>query len=204
MPFHDPRTPQRDRLAGRDPFARRDPMAERDLLAKNLRSAWQRDTLFDEFGGDLTKLTGSVGVNASNHRDDNAKVQALLARAGHLDLGRTEGPTGWGLFTVDKAITQFQKANDLKPDGRITPNGPTIAKLGQAAGVGAGAGTEKKSAAEPGLPVAQPGQTIAQASGTSGPGTSSGAVRVPTPTAKQPFPIGAPVLGLEKPPCVQK
>ena len=77
----------------------------------------------------MTNLSSSVGVNGTNRRSDNAKVQALLARANHLKLARTQGPTGYGLFTLDNAINSFQRDHGLKIDGRIDPGGPTIQKL---------------------------------------------------------------------------
>ena len=61
-----------------------------------LREAWKAGAgLFDLFGEEPVKIKEPVGPDAPNRRPDVAKVETFLDRAGHLDLARTEGPTGY-------------------------------------------------------------------------------------------------------------
>ncbi len=74
-------------------------------------------------------LDSDVGLGFPTRRADNIKVQTILGNAGDLDLAKTDGPTGWGLYTLDDAIRGYQKRNDLKVDGWLRPGGPTITKM---------------------------------------------------------------------------
>jgi len=74
-------------------------------------------------------LDSDVGLGYPTRRADNIKVQTILGNAGDLDLAKTDGPTGWGLYTLDDAIRSDQKRNDLKVDGWLRPGGPTISKM---------------------------------------------------------------------------
>ncbi len=74
-------------------------------------------------------LDADVGLGYPTRRADNIKVQTILGNAGDLDLAKTDGPTGWGLYTLDDAIRSYQKRNDLKADGWLRPGGPTISKM---------------------------------------------------------------------------
>ena len=74
-------------------------------------------------------LDADVGLGYPTRRADNIKVQTILGNAGDLDLAKTDGPTGWGLYTLDDAIRSYQERNDLKIDGWLRPGGPTIAKM---------------------------------------------------------------------------
>ncbi len=74
-------------------------------------------------------LDSDVGLGFPTRRADNIKVQTILGNAGDLDLAKTDGPTGWGLYTLDDAIRSYQKRNDLKVDGWLRPGGPTISKM---------------------------------------------------------------------------
>jgi hypothetical protein len=74
-------------------------------------------------------LDSDVGPSYPTRRADNIKVQTILGNAGDLDLAKTDGPTGWGLYTLDDAIRGYQKRNDLKVDGWLRPGGPTISKM---------------------------------------------------------------------------
>lgn len=58
-----------------------------------------------------------------------AKVETLLDRAKSLDLGKTDGPTGYAGERLFDGIRDFQKRNGLKVDGRLNPGGPTLAGL---------------------------------------------------------------------------
>lgn len=117
------------------PFREED--IDADGPAEAMRAAWQKNRLFDDFGGELASLRSSVGKFSTNHRDDVAKVEGLLNKTGHLDLAHEDGPTGWGMFTVENAIEDFQKNKGLKRDGRIFPEGPTITQMAKATGVAA-------------------------------------------------------------------
>jgi peptidoglycan hydrolase-like protein with peptidoglycan-binding domain len=78
-------------------------------------------------------ISASVGANGTNRKDDSMTVQDLLNQV-PVDQG---GPDP--LLAVDglpwqktiAAIKQFQKVQvNLKfPDGRVDPNGPTLAAL---------------------------------------------------------------------------
>jgi peptidoglycan hydrolase-like protein with peptidoglycan-binding domain len=74
-------------------------------------------------------LGDTVGLGRANRRHDMLKVETLLANAGDLDLSKTGGAMGYGLYTVDDAVRKFQGRNGLKVDGWLRPDGPTIAKL---------------------------------------------------------------------------
>lgn len=72
----------------------------------------------------------AVGPEAPNRRPDVAKVETFLGHTGHLDLGKTEGPTGYYGSRVDAGIRGFQRDNALRIDGLINPNGPTLQRIG--------------------------------------------------------------------------
>gem|GEM_PF-2627762 len=78
---------------------------------------------------DWFSLENTVGLGRSNNRHDIYKVESLLANTGDLDTSHTDGPTGFGLYTVDEAVRKFQDRNGLKVDGWLRPDGPTIGKL---------------------------------------------------------------------------
>lgn len=112
----------------RDAFGRVPPEPEFDAF----RSAWKAGaSLFDLFGGEPVKLEQPVGPEATNRRPDVAKVETFLGRTGDLDLGRTEGPTGYYGSRVEAGIRGFQKDNALRVDGLINPNGPTLQRIGE-------------------------------------------------------------------------
>ena len=111
----------------RDPFGRI--MAE--PLFDAFRVAWKAGAgLFDLFGSEPIRIEKPVGPDAPNRRPDVAKVDTFLDRTGHLDLARTEGPTGYFGSRVDQGIRGFQKDNALKVDGLINPDGETLQRLG--------------------------------------------------------------------------
>lgn len=75
---------------------------------------------------DLESPVGPAGVN---RRQDVIKVQSLLSETGHLDLERTNGPTGWYGADLRQAIEGFQRDHGLTPDGLLNPKGSTIRSL---------------------------------------------------------------------------
>ncbi len=82
-------------------------------------------------------IKATVGNTGDNNRRDVAKVESLLGQTGHLDLKKTNGPTGfWGMRTED-AAKKFQKQNGLKVDGILNPGGPTLKALAQKTGLAA-------------------------------------------------------------------
>ena len=84
--------------------------------------------------GDIT-LTGPVGMIGDNRPNDVAKVETRLGQTGHLDLGATDGPTGYFGARTEQAVKRFQKDHGLNVDGRLNPGGETIRALGTATGV---------------------------------------------------------------------
>ena len=84
--------------AGEDEAEQREPFGRivAEPLYGALREAWKAGAgLFDLFGEEPVKIKEPVGPDAPNRRPDVAKVETFLDRAGHLDLARTEGPTGY-------------------------------------------------------------------------------------------------------------
>lgn len=74
-------------------------------------------------------LADTVGLGRMNGRRDVFKVESILADAGDLDFAGTNGPTGYGLYTLDEGVRKFQRRTGLKVDGWLRPDGPTIAKM---------------------------------------------------------------------------
>ena len=74
-------------------------------------------------------IGNSVGWNGSNDRNDVAKVEYLLDRAGDLNLTKTDGLTGYYGARLEQAVKSYQKRNSLKVDGHLNPEGPTINSL---------------------------------------------------------------------------
>lgn len=106
----------------RDPFGGIEPEPGFDAF----RTAWKMGAdLFDLFGADPVKIKRPVGSEAPNRRPDVARVETFLDRTGHLDLAKTEEPTGYYGSLVDQGIRGFQKDSSLKVDGLINPGGPT-------------------------------------------------------------------------------
>ena len=97
--------------------------------AEKLRRAWQSNGLTLTIGRALTRLNRPVGWTQPNEPLDVAKTQVLLDAAGHDDVARTDGPTGWGDYSLAASLESFQKANNLKVDGYANPNGETMRAL---------------------------------------------------------------------------
>lgn len=70
-----------------------------------------------------------VGRSGRNERPDVAKVENLLGKSGHLDLDKTDGPTGYFGTRLEEAVKRFQKDHGLKPDAFINPGGETISAM---------------------------------------------------------------------------
>ena len=112
----------------RDPIGRLPPEPEFDAF----RSAWKAgSSLFELFGDKPVKLKQPVGPEASNRRSDIAKVETFLGPTGHLDLTKTDGPTGYYGSRVDQGIRAFPRDNALHIDGLINPDGPTLQRIGE-------------------------------------------------------------------------
>ena len=101
-----------------------------DPVIDRMRHAW-RDGEFDEkpLPDDFYQLSDSVGQYKTNDRQDVAKVQVLLDRAGAYDLTSTDGPTGYFGSSQHRAITDYQRDNGLKVDGWLYPDGETVQTL---------------------------------------------------------------------------
>lgn len=65
-----------------------------------------------EPSGDLFRLTGAIGAEAPNNRDDVIRAQILLGRTGDLDLERLGGPTGWPGGELIRGLRRYQRQND--------------------------------------------------------------------------------------------
>jgi peptidoglycan hydrolase-like protein with peptidoglycan-binding domain len=74
---------------------------------------------------DVPLVGNSVGWRARNEREDVEEVERTLHETGDLDTDRTDGPTGFFGDRMDEGIKTAQKRNGLRPDGIITPDGPT-------------------------------------------------------------------------------
>src|SRR4051812_41727263 len=70
-------------------------------------------------------LHRTVGFGGSNYRDDIALVQRLLVKKGY-SLGRVDGMCGRRTVA---AIVNFQSTFLRRPDGLISPGGPTWQQL---------------------------------------------------------------------------
>ncbi|CAA6604077.1 hypothetical protein MTBLM1_20199 [Rhodospirillaceae bacterium LM-1] len=82
-----------------------------------------------EVGGGWFSLSAPVGREAANRPRDVLRVETLLGQTGHYDINRFKGPLGlWGSLS-DRAVKDFQQENDLKVDGLLKPDGPTILTL---------------------------------------------------------------------------
>jgi hypothetical protein len=103
------------------------------------------------------RLNESVGQNKVNNRQDVAKVQVLLDRAGSYDLTPTDGPTGYFGSSQHRAIMKYQGDNDLKVDGWLYPNGETIRTLESK--LSENAGRPKPGPASPRSPTERAGAT---------------------------------------------
>ena len=75
------------------------------------------------------KLSASVGINGTNQRNDVAKVEGLLGVTGDLNPNETDGLTGYYGARLEQGAKRYQKRNNLKRDGLLNPNGPTINSL---------------------------------------------------------------------------
>jgi hypothetical protein len=82
-----------------------------------------------EAADDWFDLIDMVGLGRMNNRRDVFKVESILADAGGLDVAATNGPTGFGYYTLDDGVRKYQKRNGLKVDGWLRPGGPTIARM---------------------------------------------------------------------------
>ncbi|MEK9971580.1 MAG: peptidoglycan-binding domain-containing protein, partial [Ferrovibrio sp.] len=79
--------------------------------------------------GNLFRLTGAVGPEAANSRDDIIRAQILLGHAGDLDLDALGGPTGWPGGELTRGLRRYQRRKGLTVDGLMLPDGETINAL---------------------------------------------------------------------------
>ncbi len=80
-------------------------------------------------GGGFFDLSGPVGPDGLNTRQDVSQIETLLGNSGSFDLGRTDGPTGWYGSRLDEGIRAYQGRRGLAVDGLILPDGETLASL---------------------------------------------------------------------------
>ncbi len=79
--------------------------------------------------GDLFRLTGAIGPEAANARDDVIRAQILLGQSGDLDLDSLGGPTGWPGGELTRGLKRYQRRRGLTVDGLMLPDGETINAL---------------------------------------------------------------------------
>lgn len=79
--------------------------------------------------GDLFNITGAVGPEAANARDDVIRAQILLGQTGDLDLDSLGGPTGWPGGELTRSLKRYQRRKGLTVDGLMLPDGETIKAL---------------------------------------------------------------------------
>lgn len=79
--------------------------------------------------GDLFRLTGAIGSEAANARDDVIRAQILLGQSGDLDLDSLGGPTGWPGGELTRGLKRYQRRKGLTVDGLMLPDGETINAL---------------------------------------------------------------------------
>jgi len=89
-------------------------------------------------GGKMISIKKTVGLKASNHYEDVKKVQILLNQNRHLSgYPEIDDDSSIGPKTI-AAIKSFQRKviEFSNPDGRVDPDGKTIASLNEGAIVG--------------------------------------------------------------------
>ncbi len=79
--------------------------------------------------GDLFRITGAVGPEAANARDDVIRAQILLGQTGDFDLDSLGGPTGWPGSELTRGLRRYQRRKGLTVDGLMLPDGETIRAL---------------------------------------------------------------------------
>lgn len=125
--------PDRDRVYLPDPFGRlgRGRWGRRNDPFGRLPSGGETGRPLSDIAGDpfvLSAAVGGKGANA-NHPTDVAKVETMLGKTGHLDLGAAGGPTGYYGARLKQGVERFQKEKGLTVDGRLEPDGETIRAL---------------------------------------------------------------------------
>src|SRR3546814_11126854 len=78
---------------------------------------------------DLFRLSGSVGEQGDNDRQDVIKAQILFGNSGHFDLPGLGGPTGWPSEGLTRGMRGYQKDRGLTVDGIMLPGGETLDSL---------------------------------------------------------------------------
>lgn len=98
-----------------------------DPEVNRLRRAWQRNGYFTD--AEILLLDNGVGRGQPNNRADVARIEAALHRAGHYDVGDTNGPTGYFGPPQEEAIKAFQQQAGLTVDGWLGRDGETAQAL---------------------------------------------------------------------------
>lgn len=119
---------------GRGTWGRRPEAASEDddpdPEVNRLRRAWQRNGYFTD--AEILLLDNGVGRGQPNNRADVARIEAALHRAGHYDVGDTNGPTGYFGPPQEEAIKHFQDASGVTVDGWLGRDGETVQALAAA------------------------------------------------------------------------
>ncbi len=82
----------------------------------------------DQFRGlsDVFEISSPVGPNEKNTPDDVARAEIIMDSLGELDLGQTDGPTGFFGERLRQAIMAFQKRAGLQQTGRLAASDTTM------------------------------------------------------------------------------
>ncbi|MBI5162757.1 MAG: peptidoglycan-binding protein [Magnetospirillum sp.] len=89
----------------------------------------------------MLKLTSPIGTNYRTDPADLMSTKRALNVLGYYDIPPERGIDDWADGAMFEGIRQFQKANGLKIDGFMRPEGPTVKAMNQqlaAGGVGFG------------------------------------------------------------------
>jgi peptidoglycan hydrolase-like protein with peptidoglycan-binding domain len=127
------------------------------------------------------RLKQPVGRDAPNRPDDVARLQRALSETGDYTFTAPRERSGVMNANLDTAVTRYQRRNGLKPDGVVTPDGPTIQQI--AAEAEANKGGQLRETAESEKPV-NSAPTVERPSSTPSEGIASD--REATETNRQP------------------
>ena len=78
---------------------------------------------------DIFNISSAVGPSDANDPDDVARVEILMDHLGELNLGLTDGPTGYYGERLKQAISAFQTKSGLPATGRIAVSDSTMAAV---------------------------------------------------------------------------
>lgn len=105
--------------------------------------AWHRNGK----DGHMLKLISPIGINYRTDSTDLMNTKRALNALGYYDIPPERGIDDWVDGATFNGIRQFQKANGLKVDGFMRPEGPTEQKINASLSEGAGCGRRRDTSA---------------------------------------------------------